>query len=376
MNVISRRQLLGIGAAGMAVAAGCLGSGADADAPPPLDVPDPYAAPLEDVRFDATPDAGGRPPTADRSIHRDYVRDTLLEEMVSGGVPQDGIPAIDEPSFVPAADAPGQLEDRSPVFGVVIDGTARAYPQYILVSHEIVNDELADIPVAATYCPLTGTAQGFYRGETTLGVSGQLINSNLVMFDRAGEGYWPQMLAVSIDGEHAGDHLGEFQMIWTTWLRWRTQYPDTTVLTDDTGFARNYGRDPYGSYTPLSGYYANHDDILFSPLASDGQFRSKEVVIGARTAQGAFCVNKEHLRETGLVAGDTGSVDFVTVYDPVLDTGFAYRAGDHDVAYDEGTVSVDGEDHDPPTLPLDRVIAYDAFWFAWYGYYPSTDVHR
>ena len=376
MHEVSRRHLLGIGAAGLAVAAGCLGSGSGTTEPVDLEPPEPYADPLDDVRFDTTPDSTGRPPVSDRRLHRDYDRDVLLEEMISGGVPQDGIPAIDEPSFVSADDASGQLEGRSPVFGVVIDGTARAYPQYILVSHEIVNDEIEGVPVAVTYCPLTGTAQGFFRGDTTFGVSGQLINSNLVMFDRAGEDYWPQMLAVSIDGDHVGQHLGEFQAIWTTWLRWRTQYPDTTVLTEDTGFARNYGRDPYGSYTPLTGYYANHDDILFSPLASDNRFRRKDVVIGARTADGAFCVEKDHLREATVVAGTTGGTDYVTVYDPVLDTGFAYVTDDHEVVDDDGTVTVDGDPSDPPSLPLPRVIAYDAFWFAWYGYYPSTDVHE
>jgi hypothetical protein len=133
---------------------------------------------------------------------------------------------------------------------------ARAYPQRILVWHEIVNDTIGGLNLAVTYCPLTGTAIAFERGDTEFGVSGRLVNSNLIMYDRDTDTWFPQVLAIGIQGPHTGSALVERPMVWTTWQRWRAAHPETAVLSTETGFARNYNRDPYGAYNPRSGYYA------------------------------------------------------------------------------------------------------------------------
>lgn len=132
------------------------------------------------------------------------------------------------------------------VFGVVRNGVAKAYPQRLLVYHEIVNDTIDGEAVGITYCPLTGTVQGFERGDSTFGVSGLLINNNLVMCDRGTETLWPQIPATGIDGQLAGESLREFPLVWTSLGAWRETHPDTTVLTKTTGYVRRYGQDPYG----------------------------------------------------------------------------------------------------------------------------------
>jgi hypothetical protein len=297
---------------------------------------------------------------------------------VSGGPPKDGIPSIDEPSFVGSDDA-GFLDPGDPVFGVARDGTVKAYPQKILVQHEIVNDRLGDFPVAVTYCPLTGTVQGFERGETTFGVSGRLINNNLVMYDRATEAWWPQILATSIPGPwnpDPGTHsLREFRLVWTSWEQWRTRHPDTRVLSTDTGFARNYGRDPYGSYDPPRGYYTS-DSTLFERLNRDDRFGPKRVFMGARTAEGAVAFDKSRLLEERVVRGELGGTPVVAVADRRLDTGYVY------LNPEERPVSADGESiragessSEPDALPLAGIHTFDAMWFAWHGYYPDTDVY-
>jgi hypothetical protein len=143
--------------------------------------------------------ADGAPPTADQQLPLPMSPGELRENAQSGGPSKDGIPSIDEPSFVDPGNV-GFLDPGDPVFGVARDGAVKAYPQKILVSHEIVNDTLDGTPVSVTYCPLTGTVQGFERGSTTFGVSGRLINNNLVMYDRASDTWWPQLLATSIPG--------------------------------------------------------------------------------------------------------------------------------------------------------------------------------
>jgi hypothetical protein len=350
----TRRHVLG-SVGGFVALSGCLGSG-------------------EPNESDGS-GSGSEPPTADRSLPEAYTAAELRDAVEDGGPPKDGIPSIDDPTFAAAADAPSNLDGADPVFGVELNGEAKAYTQYVLVWHEIVNDTVGGEPVSVTYCPLTGTAQGFRRGDTEFGVSGRLINANLVMYDRGTDSWWPQMLARGIKGPMEGAYLDEFRVVWTTWEQWRSAHPDTVVLTEDTGHARDYGRDPYGGYNPPRGYYAE-DNTLFRPLATDDRFRPKTVVLGSRTADGALAVPKTTLREQTVVEDTLGGVPYVTVYDDALDTGYVYRNPEgRNVTDADGDIAVDGTPHAPGELPLDRRVAFDAMWMAWYGYYPSTVVH-
>jgi len=209
-------------------------------------------------------------------------------------------------------------------------------------------------------------------------VSGQLINANLVMFDRGTESWWPQILATAITGEDAGSHLEEFQVVWTTWSRWRSEHPDTVVLTEETGLARNYGRDPYGEYNPVQGYYAD-DSFLFGPLTQDDRLHPKAVVIGMRSENGAVAIGTDRFRQEELFRFELGGVDHLGVYDEALDTGYVYRVDDPDgpsASWEDGRVVLDGTEHEPADLPYDREVAFDAMWFAWYGYYPMTALYE
>jgi hypothetical protein len=371
----TRRQF--VAAAGLAALAGCTGS-ADSGS----DRPTSTAAPSDDEPT-ATPDgavpaAAGAVPTAEETLPLPKAPEELESLAISGGPSKDGIPSIDEPSFVGPADL-DFLEPGDPVFGAARNGVVRAYPQKILVQHEIVNDRLGDLPVAVTYCPLTGTVQGFERGETTFGVSGRLINNNLVMYDRATETWWPQILATSIPGPWNDDpgprSLREFGLVWTSWEQWRALHPETRVLSTSTGFARNYGRDPYGSYNPPRGYYAS-ENTLFEPLSKDDRFSKKRVFMGARTADGAVAFDKATLLDERVVRGELGGTPVVAVADPRLDTGYVYLNPDERaVEPDGGSIRIDESSYSPDDLPLARIHAFDAMWFAWHGYYPDTDVY-
>jgi hypothetical protein len=319
-------------------------------------------------------------PTADERLPLPTEPSQLRQAARSGGPGKDGIPSIDEPQFVSVGDV-DFLEPGDPVFGVARDGVAKAYPQKILAQHEIVNDELGDTNVAVTYCPLTGTVQGFERGETTFGVSGRLIDANLVMYDRATEAWWPQILATAIPGPWNENpetrSLREFRLVWTTWKRWQSHRPATDVLSTRTGHSRNYERDPYGSYNPVGGYYEG-DSLLFPALNENDRFPNKTVVLGARTADGAVAFPKDALRSNRTMTGAIGETAVLAVFDPRLDTGYVYL-NPEDRTYQpngETVVGPDGTSHAPDALPLTRIHTFDAMWFAWAGYYPDTNVYE
>jgi len=293
--------------------------------------------------------------------------DDYADFMMSGGPPPDGIPSIDAPKFLNADEA--RLSAGDKVIGFSHNGQARAYPQRILVHHEIVNDAVGGTNVAITYCPLTATAQGFKRGDTTLGVSGQLLNSNLVMFDRATDSYFSQIAATGLTGPHRGETLDEVNLIWTTWDKWRAAHPDTKVLSEDTDYLRNYNDDPYGRYNPIGGYYQARN-VLFPLLHESDRHHSKEMVVGARSSDNSAYFVLSTLKDKRVLTTDS----FLAVYDAALDTGRIYPRPDADVTpHDDGTYAVNGKRYAADALPFDEQVAVEAFFFAWHAFYPDSE---
>ncbi len=175
--------------------------------------------------------------------------------VVDGGVGKDGIPSIDNPRFVAVDDVTGLAEDELVVV-VKVGDVIKAYPQRILDQHEIVNDMFGSTPVALTFCPQTGTALAFDRRIndelTTLGVSGLLYNSNLVMYDRSSDTRWAQMTTQAVNGELACDKLEFLQTLELSWGGVKDLFPQALVLSGDTGFDRNYTSPPLSKQTSLN----------------------------------------------------------------------------------------------------------------------------
>ncbi len=173
-------------------------------------------------------------------------------EILSGGPPKDGIPAIDNPTFISVADET-RLMDREPVITLEIEGTTpRAYPIRYLTWHEIVNDEVGGVPVAVTFCPLCNSGITFDRrvdqGTLTFGVSGKLRNSDMIMFDRETESWWQQAIGEAIVGDLNGTELVSLPGWMESWEAFKTRNPDAMVMAQPTGFGRNYGANPYVRY--------------------------------------------------------------------------------------------------------------------------------
>ncbi|MBI4907247.1 MAG: DUF3179 domain-containing protein [Acidobacteria bacterium] len=174
-----------------------------------------------------------------------------LNELVRGGPPKDGIRSIDNPRFLPS-NVIDWLAPKELVIAVHVDGKARAYPLQILMWHELVNDRAGENPILVSYCPLCNSAIVFDRrvaGATLeFGVSGMLRNSDMVMYDRQTDSLWQQITGEGIVGTHTGSTLRIIPSQMIPFDQFKESYPGGVVLTRETGFQRDYGRNPYRAY--------------------------------------------------------------------------------------------------------------------------------
>ena len=172
-------------------------------------------------------------------------------EILSGGPPKDGIPALSDPSFIKVTEET-RIDDREPVITVEIEGEApRTYPIRYLTWHEIVNDKIGSVPVAVTFCPLCNSGLTFDRridGQVlTFGVSGKLRNSDMVMYDRETQSWWQQAIGTGIVGEMTDMELTQLPSWMESWAEYKARNPEGLVMAEPR-WPRMYGRNPYVSY--------------------------------------------------------------------------------------------------------------------------------
>lgn len=172
-------------------------------------------------------------------------------EILSGGPPKDGIPALDDPAFKPVAEET-RIGAREPVIAVELPGAEpRAYPIRYLTWHEIVNDEVGGVPIAVTFCPLCNSGITFDRRVNgrvlRFGVSGKLRNSDMVMYDRETQSWWQQALGEAIVGELTGTRLTTLPTWMEGWAQFKARNPDGLVMAEPA-WRRSYGQNPYRGY--------------------------------------------------------------------------------------------------------------------------------
>ncbi len=201
-----------------------------------------------------------------------------LEELLAGGPPKDGIPAIIKPKFTTLEEASNWLDEKEPVIAVNLRGVSKAYPLQILMFHEIVNDRIGRTPLLVSFCPLCYSGIVFDRTingmAVNFGVSGLLRNSDLVMYDQLTESFWQQFLGEAIVGDLTGTKLNIIRSQIISFSDFKQNYPEGLVLSKNTGFKRPYGMNPYVGY----------DNIETTPFLFDGKkdqrLKQNEKVIG------------------------------------------------------------------------------------------------
>ena len=242
----------------------------------------------------------------------DFDRSTIDLSELSVNVRRDAIPSIDRPKFVTIRGAEGWLKKREPVISVVVDGQARAYPLQILTWHEIVNDELAGVPLIVTFCPLCYSALVFQRtieGDVyDFGVSGMLRHSDLVMYDRQTHSLFQQLNGEAIVGTLTERRLTPVAAQIISFEQFASAFPDGEILSRETGYSREYGRNPYPGY----------DDIDDKPWLfkgeTDGRLRPMEKVVTVELGGVAKAYPHSVSKREKVINDVVGGIDLVVFH--------------------------------------------------------------
>lgn len=334
----------------------------------------------------------------------------LTAHLVSGGPPKDGIPALTNPNFVDP-ERISYLREDDLVMGLVFDGDARAYPHNIGWWNEIVNDRFTGRFVTVTLCPLTGTglvydATDVGGSQIEFGVSGLLINSNLVMYDRRDDStLYPQMIYTAINGADLGKQLVLLPVIETTWGMWKKMYPNTTVVEAGTGWERYAGERPiytesaYENYPYISArlgdYRTSNEYLIFLPSTADIdlRFEVKDMVLGLCLGQETKAYPFGSMPDGAVINDVIDEQNIAVVFAAESRTAVAYFSalGERVLSFysvePEGDLPVEfvdvqtgsrwnllGKAVDGPLAgqQLQQVPSYNSMWFAWAAYWPDA----
>jgi hypothetical protein len=347
------------------------------------------------------------PPSGSGQFLTDFSKHIVpYNEILSGGPPKDGIPAIDDPQFVGVTEADSWLRPQEPVILFEVGDKARAYPIQILMWHEIVNDTVGDTAVTVTFCPLCNTAIAFDRtldGQVLdFGTTGRLRFSNLVMYDRQTETWWQQATGEAIAGEHTGRQLRFLPTAMISWEDFKTAHPDGTVLSRETGFSRGYGRNPYAGY----------DDINQTPFLYRGSPETPGVlpamarVLTVELGREAVAYPYQVMQEVHVANDRVGGLDLVVFWN--AGTASALDANSVADGRDVGAANAFARELDGQTLTfsfggdkiiddetgsewdvlgraisgplegsqLNPVVGVNHFWFSWAAFKPETRVYE
>ena len=307
-----------------------------------------------------------------------------LDEIRWGGVVQDGIPPLRNPEML-AADKADYLDDDNIVFGIEINGDARAYPKRILAWHEMFVDTVGGVNIAGVYCTLCGTVipykTEFNAVNHQLGTSGFLYRSNKLMYDQATQSLWNTIKGEPVLGPLVGKgiSLEHLSVVTTRWGEWKRRHPNTTVLSLNTGHRRDYGEG-----VAYREYFAT-DQLMFNTPFEDKRLKNKQEVLALRFVAAPseqLAIDIDFLEKNPLYTNNIGAQKILVltdnsganrVYDP-KDIVFVRYDRNSTVIDSEGGVWQLYEDKlvSAQGQRLHRLPYHRAFWFGWHATYPET----
>ncbi|HKY54390.1 MAG TPA: DUF3179 domain-containing protein [Anaerolineales bacterium] len=258
------------------------------------------------------------PARAESEFKTDFRKHSVpYSEILSGGPPKDWIPALKDPKFVSVSEADAWLKSKEPVILIQVGDEAKAYPIQILIWHEIANDTVGGEPLVVSFCPLCNTAIAFKRtvqGQILdFGTTGRLRYSNLIMYDRQTETWWQQATGEAIVGELTGAQLEFYPAAIISWRDFKTSYPEGKVLSRETGYPRDYGRNPYIGYDDV-----NNPPFLYQGPATPNQLPPVARVLTIDLNGDAVAYPYETLEKLGVINDTVGDEPVVIIWQAPL----------------------------------------------------------
>jgi len=316
---------------------------------------------------------------------RDSQAKIRLDEIVWGGVSKEGIPTLKSPTMV-AATQVTYLSDTDVVFGLVINGETRAYPKRILAWHEFLTDDIGEQSIAVVYCTLCGAViiydTEFNRVKHKLGTSGFLYRSNKLMYDQATQSLWSTILGQPVLGPLVDQNieLSTLAVETTTWGEWRKRYPNTQVLSIETGHYRNYAEGE-----AYKDYFAD-DNLMFPVLKLDMRLPNKARVFIPRPKNFAvqpLAVSVEYLKRKRIHQDQIEGQRLLIITES-NGASRAYAIDDQQFkSYNDGRL-LDNKNEvwevkegaliGPEKQRFSQLPAHEAFWFAWINVFPETRI--
>jgi hypothetical protein len=345
--------------------------------PSPTAIPEPTATPVP------TPNPLTPP------IRRIKAGDLLLAADI------DDIPAIfaTPDMFVDVKVGSTEWPDDELVIALTFNGEARAYPIRLLSLHEIVNDTIGGQQVAITWCPLCFSAIAFdpmVDGRAlTFGVSGYLYNDNLVMYDHQTNTLWSQLVGQGIRGAQRGTQLATLPSLITSWGEWKTQQPETTILS-----AEKLGQLATDIIDPYAGYYTSGAAGFSSGLEINDALPAKTLVAGVVAGKDSRAYPLTAVQNASLINDQIGQLSLLLAFEESLNAILAYnRIVDGQIlTFDWADIPGNLRDAETGTLwdaqtgialegplqgkQLTPVSAPLVFWFAWAAFHPDTAVYE
>ncbi|MEE8285419.1 MAG: DUF3179 domain-containing (seleno)protein, partial [Gammaproteobacteria bacterium] len=235
------------------------------------------------------------------------------------------------------------------------------------------------------YCTLCGsmilyeaTVDGV---QHEMGTSGFLFRSNKLMYDKSTQSLWNTLWGTPVIGPLVGKgiRLPRRTVVTTTWGEWKRRHPETTVLSLNTGYRRDYGEG-----VAYHDYFAT-DELMFNSSKIDTRLANKAEVLGLifnDSDQAPLAIAATYAKTNPLLHERIGDREFIVVTDNsgamrVYETNglrFSDWDGDRELRDNAGTSWTLYEDRlsSGDGATLGRLPSHSAFWFGWYGAYTNT----
>jgi len=296
------------------------------------------------------------------------------------GIEMFNTAALSNPRFDSVFVADTYLSDVINGIAVSINGIDRYYSNHIMNYHLVVNDQIDNIKILVTHCPLCNSSAVYSRvldgKELNFEITGEVFNNNILMRDKETNSLWLQSTGVAIAGEYHGKKLSKIPSLNISWENWQNIIDDGEALSISNGYDFEYARHPYGNYLA-------NDKIYFPIEQIDTILDQKETVVGIESESKNIAISLEYLQKLGIKQIDIDGKSILLVWDRKIDGVRAFDVSGREFISKKGNIMIDSEGYEwtsdgiwmgEEDISLSEVSIFEGFWMCWIGFHPESEL--